>query len=49
VITREILQVGFPAAAEQVVLALMTLFLNGIVVLISSTDGVAIYSVGGGS
>ncbi len=46
VITREILQVGFPAAAEQVVLALMTLFLNGIVVLISSTDGVAIYSVG---
>ncbi|MCK8519321.1 MATE family efflux transporter [Methanoculleus sp. 7T] len=45
-VVRDILQVGFPAAAEQLVLALMTLVLNGIIILISSTDGVAIYSVG---
>ncbi|MDV2482828.1 MATE family efflux transporter [Methanoculleus sp. Wushi-C6] len=45
-ITREILQVGIPAAAEQFSLAAMTLVLNGIIVLISSTDGVAVYSTG---
>lgn len=43
---REILQVGLPAAVEQLSLALMALVLNGIIVLISSTDGVAIYSTG---
>ncbi len=45
-IIRDILQVGCPAAAEQLVLALTTLVLNGIIVLIASTDGIAIYSVG---
>ncbi|WP_292520488.1 MATE family efflux transporter [Methanoculleus sp.] len=45
-IAREILQVGLPAAAEQFSLALMALVLNGIIVLISSTDGVAVYSTG---
>jgi len=45
-VAREILRVGLPAAAEQLSLALMTLVLNGIIVLISSTDGVAVYSTG---
>ena len=45
-VARGILQVGLPAAAEQLALALMALVLNGLIVLISSTDGVAIYSVG---
>jgi putative MATE family efflux protein len=45
-VVRDILQVGLPAAAEQLGLALMALILNGVIVLISSTDGVAIYSVG---
>ena len=45
-VARDILQVGLPAAAEQLSLALMTLVLNGIIVLISSTDGVAVYSTG---
>ena len=44
--TRDILRVGFPAAVEQLSLALMTLVLNGVIVLISSTDGVAVYSTG---
>ncbi|MBA7474294.1 Multidrug export protein MepA [subsurface metagenome] len=45
-VMRDVLQVGLPAAAEQLGLALMALILNGVIVLISSTDGVAIYSVG---
>lgn len=45
-VTRDVLQVGFPAAAEQLALALMALILNGVIVLIASTDGVAVYSVG---
>ncbi|MCK9307492.1 MAG: MATE family efflux transporter, partial [Methanoculleus sp.] len=45
-VVRDILQVGLPAAVEQLGLALMALILNGVIVLISSTDGVAIYSVG---
>ncbi len=45
-VVRDVLQVGLPAAAEQLGLALMALILNGVIVLISSTDGVAIYSVG---
>jgi len=45
-VVRDVLQVGLPAATEQLALALMTLVLNGIIILISSTDGVAIYSVG---
>jgi putative MATE family efflux protein len=45
-VARDILKVGLPAAAEQLGLALMALILNGVIVLISSTDGVAIYSVG---
>ncbi|MDN7013510.1 MATE family efflux transporter [Methanoculleus sp. FWC-SCC3] len=45
-VVRNVLQVGFPAAAEQMALALMALILNGVIVLIASTDGVAVYSVG---
>lgn len=45
-VARNILQVGLPAAAEQLALALMALILNGVIVLIASTDGVAVYSVG---
>ncbi|MCM2466196.1 MATE family efflux transporter [Methanoculleus oceani] len=45
-VVRDVLQVGLPAAAEQLALALMALVLNGVIVLISSTDGVAVYSVG---
>ncbi|MDD4567288.1 MAG: MATE family efflux transporter [Methanoculleus chikugoensis] len=45
-VARDVLQVGLPAAAEQLALALMALILNGVIVLIASTDGVAVYSVG---
>ncbi|KAF5084054.1 MATE family efflux transporter [Methanoculleus horonobensis] len=45
-VVRNVLQVGLPAAAEQLALALMALILNGVIVLIASTDGVAVYSVG---
>lgn len=45
-VVRDILQVGLPAAAEQLALALMALVLNAVIVLISSTDAVAVYSVG---
>ena len=43
---RNVLQVGLPAAAEQLALALMALILNVLIVLIANTDGVAVYSVG---
>lgn len=45
-VARNVLGVGLPAAAEQLALALMALILNGVIVLIASTDGVAVYSVG---
>jgi Na+-driven multidrug efflux pump len=45
-VVRNVLQVGLPAAAEQLALALMALALNGVIILISSTDAVAVYSVG---
>lgn len=45
-VARDILRVGLPAAAEQLALALMALILNGVIVVISSTDAVAVYSVG---
>ncbi|HOI12302.1 MAG TPA: MATE family efflux transporter [Methanoculleus sp.] len=45
-VVRDVLQVGLPAAAEQLALALMALALNGVIILISSTDAVAVYSVG---
>ncbi|NLB01487.1 MAG: MATE family efflux transporter [Methanomicrobiales archaeon] len=46
VIARNVLQVGLPAAAEQLAFALTALALNGIIILIANTDGVAVYSVG---
>ena len=45
-VVRDVLQVGVPAAAEQLAFALMTLLLNGVIVLIASTDSVAVYSTG---
>jgi len=45
-IVKDILRVGFPASMEQMTMALSTLAINGILVLVASTDGVAIYSVG---
>lgn len=45
-IAREILQVGVPASFEFVSIALMGIVINFIIVAVSSTDGVAICSVG---
>ncbi len=42
----DILKVGVPASLEQMTMALTTLAINGIIVFVSSTDGVAVYSVG---
>jgi putative MATE family efflux protein len=45
-VIRDILRVGAPASMEQMTMAVTTLVLNGIIVLVASTDGVAVYSVG---
>jgi putative MATE family efflux protein len=45
-VVRDILRVGFPASMEQMTMAVTTLGINGIIVLVASTDGVAVYSVG---
>jgi putative MATE family efflux protein len=45
-IVREILQVGVPASFEFISLALMGIVINLIIVAVSSTDGVAVCSVG---
>jgi putative MATE family efflux protein len=45
-IVREILQVGVPASFEFVSLALMGIVINLVIVAVSSTDGVAVCSVG---
>ncbi|MDD5420356.1 MAG: MATE family efflux transporter [Methanomicrobiaceae archaeon] len=45
-VIRAILRVGLPASMEQMTMAATTLLLNGIIVMVASTDGVAIYSVG---
>ncbi len=45
-IVTDVLRVGVPASVEQMIMALSTLVLNGIIVFVASTDGVAVYSVG---
>ncbi len=45
-VIRDILRVGLPASMEQMTMAVTTLAINGIIVLVASTDGVAVYSVG---
>jgi putative MATE family efflux protein len=45
-ITREILNVGLPASVEQVSMAVRTLFVNGIIVIVAGSAGVAVASVG---
>ncbi len=45
-IVTDILRVGIPASLEQMTMALTTLAINGIIVFVASTDGVAVYSVG---
>lgn len=45
-ITWEILKVGIPASFQQVSMALTTFALNIIILLVATTDGVAIYTTG---
>ncbi len=45
-ITRGILNVGLPASVEQVSMAVRTLFVNGIIVIVAGSAGVAVASVG---
>ena len=45
-ITRDIFRVGVPASVQQVTMAMMALIMNLIIVSVSSTDGVAVYSTG---
>jgi len=45
-IVKEIVDVAFPASAQQLSMSLSMLFLNSIIVLVSSTDGVAVYATG---
>ena len=45
-IVKEIVEVAFPASAQQLSMSLSMVFLNYIIVLVSSTDGVAVYATG---
>ncbi len=45
-IIKEIVQVSFPASAQQLSMSLSMIFLNSIIVLVSNTDGVAVYATG---
>jgi Na+-driven multidrug efflux pump len=45
-IIKEIFEVAVPASAQQLSMSLSMIFLNFIIVLVSSTDGVAVYSTG---
>lgn len=45
-IVRDILKVSVPASVEQLSMSLSMLFMNFIIVSVSSTDGVAVYSTG---
>jgi len=45
-ILKEIFEVAVPASAQQLSMSLSMIFLNFIIVLVSSTDGVAVYSTG---
>lgn len=45
-IVKEIFSVALPASAQQLSMSLSMLFMNYIIVLVSSTDGVAVYATG---
>ncbi|HWQ44220.1 MAG TPA: MATE family efflux transporter [Methanosarcina barkeri] len=45
-IVKEIFDVTVPASAQQLSMSLSMIFLNSIIVLVSNTDGVAVYSTG---
>ena len=45
-IVKDIVDVAFPASAQQLSMSLSMVFLNFIIVLVSNTDGVAVYSTG---
>ncbi|MDD2339226.1 MAG: MATE family efflux transporter [Methanosarcina sp.] len=45
-IVKEIFKVALPASAQQLSMSLSMLFINYIIVLVSSTDGVAVYATG---
>ncbi|MCQ1536242.1 MATE family efflux transporter [Methanosarcina sp. KYL-1] len=46
VILKDIFRVGVPASVQQVALAMTALIMNLIIVAVSNTDGVAVYSTG---
>ncbi|WP_094227132.1 MATE family efflux transporter [Methanolobus psychrotolerans] len=45
-ILRDIFKVGIPASVQQASMALMMLVMNVIIIAVSNTDGVAVYTVG---
>ncbi len=45
-ILKDILKVGFPASMQQLSMSITALFMNLIILTVSTTDGVAIYSTG---
>lgn len=45
-ILKDIVRVGIPASVSQLSMSIMLVILNGIIVMVGSTDGVAIYSTG---
>lgn len=45
-IVRDIFKVGVPASVQQITMALTALIINLIIVVVSNTDGVAVYSTG---
>jgi len=45
-IVKEIFEIAVPASAQQLSMSLSMIFLNFIIVLVSNTDGVAVYSTG---
>jgi Na+-driven multidrug efflux pump len=45
-IVKEIFEVTVPASAQQLSMSLSMIFLNSIIVLVSNTDGVAVYATG---
>ncbi|MFZ2497205.1 MAG: MATE family efflux transporter [Methanosarcina sp.] len=45
-IIKDIVKVAFPASAQQLSMSLSMIFLNSIIVLVSNTDGVAVYATG---
>ncbi len=45
-ILRDIFRVGVPSSIQQISMAVMMLFMNIVIIYVSDTDGVAIYTVG---